>query len=319
MLIKIKRLFRSLKLAKKLTVLLIVIFFVGITFSGIALANILNYKAQNEISSKATFILKTLNSVRSYTSTEIIPQLKAKLEKEEFVPQLVPAYSSRKVFEKMRQGDYQDLLYKEAMLNPTNPQDKADEFEIKIIKKLRQNANFNYEISGFRKLDNGRYFYVARPIVITDSSCLKCHSTPDIAPKQMIDIYGDRNGFGWELNKVLGAQIVSVPTTKILQKAKESIIIIMVIVTAIFAFAVYMTNYWLRRYVVRPIKHVVSIAEAVSTGNMEAEFGKSIERVSKDEIGSLVEAFTRMKISLVMAIRRLEQYRFEASESKDKF
>lgn len=318
MLRKIRSLFRSLKLARKLTVLLIVIFLGGITFSGIALAKIINYKAQNEIGSNAALLFKTLNSVRSYTNTEITPELQARLEKEEFLPQLIPSYSSRKVFEKIRQDEYKDFLYKEAMLNPTNIQDKADEFETQIIEQFRNTKNLENEISGFRNLANERYFYIARPLVITESSCLRCHSTPDIAPQEMIDIYGEENGFGWELNKVLGAQIVSIPTTEILQRANRSIIFVMGIVTTIFALAVYMTNYWLRRYVVQPIKHVVRVAEAVSTGDMEADFGKNLERVSKDEIGSLVEAFTRMKISLVMAIKRLEQYRLDHREPKDR-
>ena len=318
MLTKIRRLFRSLKLARKLTVLLIVIFLGGMTFSGIALAKVINYKAHHEITSNATLLFKTLNSVRSYTNTEITPELQARLNKNEFLPQLVPSYSSRRVFEKMRQDEYKNFLYKEAMLNPTNIQDKADEFETKIIEKFRQDKNLINEITGFRNLANERYFYTARPLSITEPSCLKCHSTADRAPKEMIEIYGEKNGFGWELNKVLGVQIVSIPTTEILQRANQSIIFVMGIVTIIFALAVYMTNYWLRRYVVKPIKHVVRVAEAVSTGDMEADFGKNLERISKDEIGSLVEAFTRMKISLVMAIRRLEQYRLEHREPKDR-
>ena len=75
-----------------------------------------------------------------------------------------------------------------------------------------------------------------------------------------------------------------------------------------------MANFWLKRYVVRPIKRVVRVAEAVSTGDMEADF----EKVSNDEVGSLVEAFTRMKLSLVMAIRMLEQYHIENREPKEK-
>jgi HAMP domain-containing protein len=40
---------------------------------------------------------------------------------------------------------------------------------------------------------------------------------------------------------------------------------------------------------------------------MDAEF----EKVSNDELGSLVEAFTRMKLSLKMALKKLEQYRIK--------
>jgi methyl-accepting chemotaxis protein len=306
----------NLALAQKLTLLMLVVFLGGISLSGIALANILNYKAQHEISSNASLLFQTLNSVRSYTSNEVTPNLQANLGKDSFLAQTVPSYSSRKVFEHLRSQNqnYQDYLYKEAMLNPTNIRDLADNFEKDIVSDFRQNKN-TQEKTGFRNLQGEKYFYIARPLKITDASCLRCHSTPDAAPKEMIKIYGDKNGMGWKLNLINGTQIVSVPTSEVLQKAKQSFFIIMGIVTLVFAIATYMANFWLRRYVVRPIKRVVRVAEAVSTGDMDADF----EQVSNDEVGSLVEAFTRMKLSLVMAIRRLEQYRIENREPKDKF
>ncbi len=53
MLKKVSQPLKNLALAQKLTVLLLVIFIGGISLSGVALANILNYKAQNEITSQA--------------------------------------------------------------------------------------------------------------------------------------------------------------------------------------------------------------------------------------------------------------------------
>lgn len=306
---------KILGLAQKLTILLLVIFLVGITFSGIALANILNYKAQNEISSNALLLFRTLNSVRYYTNNEVTPLLEASIGNQGFVLQSIPSYSSRKVFESLRKehNSYQDFLYKDAMLNPSNLQDMADSFEKQILENFSQNRSMK-ETSGIRSFDGEKYFYIARPLVITDASCLRCHSTPEVAPKEMINIYGETNGMGWKLNEVLGAQIVSVPTNEVLQKTRQSFILVMGLVTIVFAIAIYVTNFWLKRYVVRPIKRVALIAEAVSTGDMEADF----EKVSNDEVGSLVEAFTRMKLSLVMAIKRLEQYRIDNREPRDK-
>lgn len=314
MLRRISESFKNLALAQKLTVILLVIFLGGITLSGFALAEILNYKAQNEIASNALLLLRTINSVRFYTNSEVTPLLEASAG-QSFLPQVIPAYSSRKVFENLRKvnNDYKDFLYKEAMLNPSNPQDMADSFEKNIIQSFSEQKNLK-ETSGFRSLAGDKYFYIARPIVITDASCLRCHSTPEVAPKEMIKSYGDKNGMGWKLNEVLGAQIVSVPTTEVVHRSHQSINVVMSILTIIFAIAIYVANFWLKRYVVRPINRVVRVAEAVSTGDMEADF----EKVSNDEVGSLVEAFTRMKLSLVMAMRRLEQYRVENREPKDK-
>jgi HAMP domain-containing protein len=313
---RVSQFFKDLALAQKLTILLLLIFFGGIVFSGVALSNILNYKAQAEITAKASLLVQTLNSVRSYTSKEVTPLLNADLQYRGFVPQVVPFYSSRRVFETLRDNNplYKDFLYKEAMLNPTNTTHFADSFEKGIVQNFRQNKNLK-EVSGFRALGGEKYFYIARPLALKEASCLRCHSTPNVAPKEMVQIYGDKHGFGWKLNEINGAQMIAVPTHEVLQKARQSFFVVMGIVTVIFALAIYVANLWLKRYVVRPIKRVVRVAEAVSTGDMEADFG----RVSNDEVGSLVEAFTRMKLSLVMAIRSLEQYRFGNNEPRDRF
>lgn len=296
----------NLTLAQKLTILLLVIFIGGIVLSGVALASVLNYKAQTEISSKALLLMQNMNSVRYYTNTEVSPQLVSRLKAEEFLPQTVPAYAANKVFEKLRadDSDYADYSYREAMLNPTNIRDKSDDFEAGLVADFRNNINTK-ELQGFRFLGGKQIFYMARPISVTASSCLRCHSTPDIAPKGMIQLYGTTNGFGWKLNEVLGTQIVSVPASQILQKARQSFVVVMGIVAMVFAVTILMANLWLKQYIIRPIKKIVLVAEAVSTGDMNANF----EKTSNDEVGSLVEAFTRMKLSFAMAIKKFERNR----------
>ena len=37
----------------------------------------------------------------------------------------------------------------------------------------------------------------------------------------MVDLYGNSNGFGWQLNDVIGAQIVSVPMSVALDRANR--------------------------------------------------------------------------------------------------
>lgn len=302
----------SLTFSKKLIILLLVIFIGGIVLSGVALASVLNYKARAEISSKALLLMQTMNSVRYYTNTEVSPQLASRLRAEEFLPQTVAAYSANKVFDKLRadDSDYADYSYREAMLNPTNLRDKTDDFESQLVGTFRNDIHIK-ELQGFRFLGGKQFFYMARPISVTASSCLRCHSTPDIAPKGMIQFYGTTNGFDWKLNEILGTQIVSVPASQIFQKARESFVIVMGIVAIVFAITILMANLLLKRYIIRPIKKIVVVAEAVSTGDMNADF----EKTSNDEVGSLVEAFTRMKLSLAMAIKKFERNRKETPKS----
>ena len=83
--------------------------------------------------------------------------------------------------------------------------------------------------------------YLARPIQIKDPACLVCHSTPDAAPRTMIDTYGSVNGFGWKVNDIIGAQVVSIPVAVPLQRANYVFKIFLVSLGAIFIFTIIMS------------------------------------------------------------------------------
>src|SRR2546427_5094463 len=76
---------------------------------------------------------------------------------------------------------YPDYAYKEAALNPTNPRDRAVDWEADIVNAFRNEAARG-DISGIRGTPTGRSLYLARPLQIRDQACLSCHTTAEIAP-----------------------------------------------------------------------------------------------------------------------------------------
>jgi HAMP domain-containing protein len=294
--------FKNLKLSRKFNILLVSVFLGVVILSGIAFSTILNRNVEQEVTSKAAILLKTMLSVRNYTSTQVNPLLAPRLETdEEFLPQTVPGYSAREVFEELRKSkEYEDFFYKEATLNPTNLRDKADNFEARLVERFRGDTNLK-ELTGYRESPVGDLFYIARPLVITQQSCLRCHSTPDQAPKSQLATYGTTNGFGWKLNEIVGAQIMSVPASGVANSSRQSFFVFMGIVAVAFALAIVVINILLRQAVIQPLDRIAKVANEVSMGNMDAEF----EQKSNDEIGKLASAFSRMKTSLVMAMNML--------------
>jgi HAMP domain-containing protein len=294
----------NLRLGNRFNLILLAVFLTAIMASGIALAAILNQKAEDEITTKANLLMQTTLSVRNYTSTYINPELASRLETEtQFLPQTVPAFSAREVFEDFRKNPaYQDFFYKEATLNPTNLRDKADAFETKLVEEFRSSSNLK-ELKGYRSSPGGEIFYIARPLVITKASCLRCHSTPAAAPKSQITTYGNENGFGWKLNEIIGVQVISVPVREVIQSAQRSFFAVISVVVIAFLIAILMVNLLLKQIVIRPLSQIARTANEVSVGNMAAEF----EMNKNDEIGSLAAAFNRMKTSLVLAMDMLNQ------------
>ena len=289
-----------------MTLLLLLVCLGGIVLTAIALNIILLTSAEKHITSEATGILQTITSVREYNSAQVMPELSERFETE-YLPQTIPTYAVREVFENLRQDqDYANYFYKDATLNPTNPKDQADDFETDIVQRFREKKDLQ-QLTGYRDNSRGKKYFIARPFAVTKTSCLECHSTPEVAPKSMIEHYGVTNGFGWQFNQIVAAQMIYVPASQVFQEARQSLITVMGIVLAVFTGAIFLVNFWLKRSVVQPLNRMTQVAQAVSQGDMQAEF----EQTNQDEIGSLAEAFRLMKTSLAIALDRLTRFRKE--------
>jgi protein-histidine pros-kinase len=221
--------------------------------------------------------------------------------KHDFYPQAVSAYAAKRNFDVIH-ANYPEYSYREAALNPTNPQDRASDWEADIINEFRSNPKKS-EIVLERSTATGQFIELARPI-ITTPACMECHSTAASAPPPMVAIYGDVNGFGWKPNEIAAAQVVSVPIRASAVRA-EHIRRLFVLPFACFLVVMYVSiNLLLYFVVVRPIERISETAEAVSMGTLETpEFNYD----AADEIGRLSASFTRMHRSVVEAFHLLGQ------------
>jgi HAMP domain-containing protein len=295
---------KNLKLASKFNLLLLGIFLLVVSLSSLILSVILERYTEQVITGKALLLIETMGAVRDYTSNQINPELAPRLETEEqFLPQTVPGYSAREVFEGLRtRPDYREFFYKEATLNPTNLRDKADSFEAEIVEAFRQDKNLK-EKTGFRSLPSGDIFFIARPLVVSKESCLRCHSSPSVAPKSQLVTYGDRNGFGWQLNEIVGAKMISVPASRVSDRAKKLQLIVLGLLTAFLLGTIGVINLFMRKTVTNPLQKMSRMAQQVSTGDMSPEF----EYKYNDEIGILAASLNRLKISLQIAMNMLDE------------
>ena len=119
----------------------------------------------------------------------------------------------------------------------------------------------------------------------------------------MIELYGTANGFGWQHNEVVGAQIVSVPMTIAQERAQRVFVTFMLSLGAIFLLLYIVLNLVLSRLILRPVTDLAWAADQVSTGNFEIE---EFNERRRDEIGHLAAAFNRMRRSLEQAMRMIE-------------
>ncbi|WP_019504667.1 DUF3365 domain-containing protein [Pleurocapsa sp. PCC 7319] len=295
--------YKNLKLSAKLNIILAIILIFLIGTIGFILSKVLQSYAEQVVAERASILIETMNSIRNYTSTQINPELSSRLETEQiFLSQTVPAYSAREVFEHLRTNDkYSQFFYKEATLNPTNIRDKADEFETKIIKSFQEQSR--EQTQGFRSIPGGDFFYIARPLKIEKESCLRCHGSPQQAPKSLITTYGNSNGFGWQLNEIVGAQIISVPASKVFEAARQLGFLVIGRIFILLVITSFLLNLFLKFTVTEPIKKMSYLSKQLSMGDMDTEF----EQNTNDEIGILAASLNRLKVSMKMAMEMLDK------------
>ena len=278
---------------------------VGIVFlSGLLIAGYISYRTEQENSRKAIIqnaelMMEAALATRGYTIDEVRPLLQLD-PKGVFLPQTVPSYAAHQTFARLS-AKLPNYTYREATLNPTNPRDRAAAWEVEIIQRFRSTSG-ETTITGERQADDGPSLYLAHAIRITNEACLECHSTPDAAPESLKRTYGESNGFGWKLNDVVGAQIVSVPAALAEQKARESVFTLFVSLFSVFLLLFVTTNIMLRQSILQPLAKMSEITEQISLGNANVD---EFPEMSQSEIGVLERSINRLRRSLDAAMAKL--------------
>ena len=194
----------------------------------IVAASILYYSlmvvdANEEANERIETILEQHKALHSYIENKqkpVVYELKEKgiLTPDYFNPKLLSfTYIARNIHEIYREkkelNNQEPYQYKLTAINPRNPVNKANEFEAKLLEKFRAKKlnEFNTIIN-----ENGKkYYYKAMLIGANKASCMRCHSIPEITPKQMVDMYGDKGGFGEKIGEIRAMISLKIPMTEV--------------------------------------------------------------------------------------------------------
>ncbi len=283
----------------KFNLVLLLVFLLGLGVTGYESYELLHKNAREEVLRNAGVMMEAALSMRGYTVSQVRPVLQTDPEK--FLPQSVPAFAATEIMTLLRKK-YPDYAYKEAALNPTNPRDRAVEWETDLVNIFRGDTS-KTELSGVRQTPTGPSLYLARPLQIKDAACLVCHTNAEVAPPAMVKIYGTNNGFGWQHMEVIGAQIVSVPMSLPVENANRAFYTFMTALSIVFVVLFVLLNVMLSLLVVRPIRMMSKAADQISTGSTDVA---DLKDTGRDEVAQLAKAFNRMRRSLEKAIQLID-------------
>jgi HAMP domain-containing protein len=102
---------------------------------------------------------------------------------------------------------------------------------------------------------------------------------------------------------VVGARFIYVPTAVMQQEAYQRIGYFSAAFSIFFLLVLFAVDRFIVSSVVKPIEHIVAVAEEISRGKLDVEFNVK----TNDEIKLLANAFDRMKVSLAKAMDILRQ------------
>lgn len=134
-----------------------------------------------------------------------------------------------------KQHDQKPIIIRFASDNPRNLKNKANEKESKLLKQFNENKiEKHIEIIEDEK---GTNLYYVLPTRKTTPDCMKCHSDPKLAPKGLVEHYGDKHGFYEKVGDIRAILSTTYPLDEDLKVAKHRFISITFVTFIVFSIS----------------------------------------------------------------------------------
>ena len=255
--------------------------------------------AMADAQKQGAIVFNMIHSSRMYFKKNQRPIVAELVEEDRFYPEIMSGFVMTRgvweIFEKRFPG----YKFKQATLDPLYPPNKADVDETKLIAEF--DADRKMKNSEGKMTKNGKHFYYfAKPVPVEDK-CLRCHGTPEEAPKDQVEIYGTESGYDWRKGQVVSTAIVYVPMDAAMVAAKKSATTLFAMGAAGIVLLMGVIWFFLSSGIVTPLAKLEEKTRQISLGK---ELDEDIGIHSKDEIGDLAKAIDRLRISTAKLLKR---------------
>jgi hypothetical protein len=212
-------------------------------------------------------------------------------------------YAIRKMQGYFRSLHKQKYYYKECAINARSPENEADPYERAFLEELTIDPDLTSR-STFRSIEGKPFLTVLRRGEVMEESCLRCHSTPDQAPGDLVKLYGPDRSFHRAAGQQVSAISIRIPLAEAYASANRfslRLSLLLMGVLALLFFALLLAS---RRLVFLPLSRVRDKATQIATD--KAHLGEEIEVPPGLELAQLTEAFNAMSVQLLANRHNLE-------------
>ncbi len=160
------------------------------------------------------------------------------------------------------------------------------------------------EVREIRDFDGEPYYVVMYQGEVFTEVCMKCHSSPDVAPAQLVSTYGDTAGFGKSVGDVASVVSVRIPLSPAYAATDLAVRIISAELLS-FMLLTFLGVYFMNRhYILRPLREVGDLAMAIA--NDVVPPGTPVAVDSAREVMELADSFSTMSTRVAQTIDSLE-------------
>lgn len=268
---------------------------------------------------QSELVMAAVEASRAYVREELRPVMYSRFGQDYFLREAMStSYVGRAVMERFAPlvGDYD---YRRVAINARNPRYEADELERRMIEFFTEHPD-EVEWRGLLKVEGKDKFKRFRPVYFKEE-CLLCHGRPENAPPSLVEIYGDRLGFGRTSGELSGLVTVGVPVTATLVEAREKAILIFLVVSIGLALVFFALSFFFHRMVVINLHAILEIFRDQEEPPKEEEDQYHSEPVEKkrffhhkDEMAELTAAAYNMAESLRQKKEQLRLYNQELEQ-----
>jgi len=265
---------KSLSLTKKLIGAILGVLVVTSFLSFRITENRVNHQAEEAFRDKIRQIIGMASSTRGWFSQNIgmyVPGNEFKhLEQ-------VPVVVAWKVAQNYAQSA--GMVFKTPAVNPRNPQNQPDEFEKRALQMFQQNPALR-EFSERVTEDGREWMRYAQPVRLSED-CLLCHGDPA----------GSKDPFGYskegmKAGDLRGAFSVKAPVDALVANARSNSLMLFSISLLTLLLAAGALAYVIRRAVIKPVKRVREMLNALAEGDLTHR----MEVSNEDEVGQMAAA-----------------------------
>ncbi len=193
-----------------------------------------------------------------------------------------------------------DYYIKNVSDNPLNPANKPQPLEMELLTRFRGDRQLT-QWTQEGELDGNTMLISSAP-KNSKPGCLHCHGAKEEAPEEIRNNFPGNLGYNYQPGEVVGVSVVGVPLENVHSLAIHRTIVVLAVLTVLFAIILITVNILVRKRLLNPILKITEAAHAISHGTLDTP----IESDRNDEIGDLARSveLVRRSFNKLMQLRR---------------